>query len=468
MPNGNASKRSFPGRGRTWLVAAMAIALLYAGFGFLGLPWIVRRQIEQRASAFLHREVTVQKVRVNPLAFSVTIEGLLVKDRDGGPFLSWDSLYVNAKILPLVRKEARLDALQLVKFHLRTSLDRQGRLNFQDILDGLPPDDGKPPATRDDRPWILGVDRLEITQAEIDFKDLSRRRPFETQVGPFTVDLKDFRTRRDASAPYSFTGTTESGETFSWAGNVLLDPIRSTGRFSLDNVRFGKYSPYYEQSVGFEPRGGTLGVKSRYELEWGPDRRVVKLADGAISVRALAIGLPGNATPAVELPEGDVAGISADVLTRTALVDSVILKGGVVRARRGPDGKIDLMAMSGGTGKGAQAAEPPASPPEDLPLAASIKVKDSAATAPPLQWTVRLLELSGWRLELEDALPASPVRLAVAPLDVRVENLASDRKSTARLDARARIEGKGGLGAEGTISIHRPPPTWPSARTRWI
>jgi hypothetical protein len=460
MPNGDVSRRSFVTRGRTWLLAAAALVVLYAGLGFLGLPWLIRRQLEQRGSAFLRREVTAQKVRVNPFALSVTIEGLLVKDRDGGPLLSWDELYVNAKIWPLLKKEARLDALRLVRFRLRTGLDSQGRLKSQDVLDALRSGEDGPPAKKEGRPWVFGIDRLDIERAEIDFKDLSRRRPFETQVGPFTVELKDFRTRPDATAPYSFTGTTESGETFTWAGNVLLDPIRSSGRFSFENLQLRKYSPYYEESVGFELRDGRLGVKARYELEWGPGRRLVRIAEGGVSVRSLALVLPGASSPAVELPEGDVAGIALDVLARNATVDSVVLRGGVVRARRGPDGKIDLMAMSGSAGRAPGSGAPPAGAPSPSegapPLVASVKVKDGAGQAPPMQWTLRALEISGWRVELDDALPSPPARLALAPVEVRMENLSSDARSTAKLDVRATIEGKGGASAEGTVSIHRP------------
>jgi len=456
MPNGDKPKRTFVTRGRTWLLAALALVVLYVGFGFLGLPWVIRRELEQRASAFLHREITVHKVRVNPIALSVTIDGLLVKDRDGGLLLSWDQLYLNAKIWPLVKKEARLDALRLVRFRLRTGLDRQGRLKSQDVLDALSSDEGRPPAKKEARPWVFGIDRLDIEQAQIDFTDLSRRRPFETQVGPFTVELKDFRTRPDATAPYSFTGTTESGETFSWAGNLLLDPIRSSGRFSFDNLQVRKYSPYYEQSVGFELRDGQLGVKSRYDLEWGPGRRVVKIAEGAVSVRSLALVLPGATSPAVELPEGEVTGIAVDVLGRNAAVDSVVLKGGVVRARRGPDGKIDLMAMSGSAGGAAPPAGAPVPSEGAPPLAVPVKVKDSAGQGPPAQWSLRALEVSGWRVEVDDTLPVPPVRLALAPIDIRMENLSSDKQSTAKLDAKARIDGKGGASAEGTVSIHKP------------
>jgi hypothetical protein len=82
-------------RRRRLLIVLAALLVLYTVFGFLVLPWIVRRQLEKRLTAALHRETTVTRVRTNPYALSVTIDGFLVKDPDGTPFISWDRLYVN-------------------------------------------------------------------------------------------------------------------------------------------------------------------------------------------------------------------------------------------------------------------------------------------------------------------------------------------------------------------------------------
>lgn len=452
-PTGESPKRGLMPRRRTWLLTGLGVVVLYVASGFLLMPWVIRRQLEQRAAAFLHREVTVQKVRVNPLVLSVTLDGLLVKDRDGGTLLSWDQLYVEGRVLPLAKKEARLRTLRLVRFRLRTGLDRQGRLKSQDILDAILSGGDGPPA-KESRPWILGIDRLDIEQAVISFTDLSRRVPFETQVGPITVEMKDFRTDPKATAPYSFTGTTELGETFSWAGDVHINPIRSSGRFSFENLLVRKYSPYYEQSVGFEVREGRLGVKARYDLEWGPDRRLVNLTEGAASLRSLALGLPGVASPVVELPEADVGGTAIDVLSRNVTVDSVVLKGGVIRARRGPDGNVDLVAMArtAAVVPSADGDAPGAAPAPGFP----VKVKEGAGQEPPVRWSVRSLETPGWRVELDDALPVPPARLVFAPVDVRMGNLSSETASTAKVDASVRIEGKGGGGVQGVVSIHRP------------
>ncbi len=418
------------------LIALAALLVLYTVFGFLILPLIVRRQLEKRLTAALHRETTVTRVRTNPYALSVTIDGLLVKEPDGSPFLSWDRLYVNLGAWRIIKREVSLDEIHLVRFHARVALDRQGSLNFQDLLDENGSSEPEPPPAPEQkkRPLVFAVQKLGIEQAQIDFSDRSRRRPFDTTIGPFDINVLGFRTLPDSTSPYSFAGRTESGETFSWAGRVLTEPLRSTGTITFDGLRLSKYSPYYEQEVGFEIRDGRLGVKTGYTLEWGPQRHELRLSDGAIAVRTLILGIPGIPENKLEIPTADATGISIDVVGRTARVEAVVLKEGVVRGHRNANGLTDLEMM-----------RPPkkAGPP---PKEKSEK----------FQWALGAFELSGWRLEFKDDLPPRPASLTLAPVDVRLENLADSAKQSSRLTASIGFGGKGKVDLAGPVRLLRP------------
>src|SRR5262249_28127522 len=336
----------FVRRRRRLLIVLAALLVLYTVFGFLILPWIVHRQLEKRLTAALHRETTIARVRANPYALSLTIDGFLVKAPDGTPFLSWDRLYVKLAAWRIVRREVALDAVQLVRFHARVSMDARGRLNFQDLVDeNSSSEPSPPPQAEQKRPLVFAVQTLAIEQAQLDFADRSHRKPFDTTIGPFDIRLHGFRTLPDSTSPYSFAGRTESGETFSWAGNLLTEPLRSMGTVAFDGLRLAKYSPYYEQEVGFDIRDGRLGVKTAYTLVWSADEHLLKLADGSVSVRSLAMGIPGTPQPKGELPAVDVGGIGIDVVGRIARVESVVLKDAVIRARRNRDGRFDVEQM---------------------------------------------------------------------------------------------------------------------------
>jgi len=423
-------------RRRRLLIVLASLLVLYTVFGFLILPWILHRQLEKRLTAALHRDTTIARVRTNPYAFSVTLDGFLVKDRDGTPFISWDRLYVKHTLWRIVLRELTLEKVALVRFHGRVAMNESGRLNFQDLLDesASSPSEPSPPPEKKSS-LVFAVQELDIEQAQLDFSDRTHRSPFETTIGPFDIRLQGFRTVPDSTSPYSFAGTTESGETFSWAGSLLTEPLRSSGNISFDGLRLKKYSPYYEQEVGFEIRDGRLGVKTGYTVEWGPDHHVLRIADGTVAIRTLVLGVPGIAQNKVELPEADATGISVDALGRTARVEAVVLRNGVVRAHRNPDGQTDLELM-----------RPPrkaASPP-------------SKEKSEPFHWALGAFALAGWRVELVDDLPARPANLVLAPLDVRLEKLADSAEQASQLTASIGWGGKGKVDIGGSVRLLRP------------
>lgn len=432
------SLRRFAVQRRGWFVVAVAVLLAYAGVGFILFPWILHHQLERRLAAALHRDVSIQRVRANPFVLSITIDGFLVKDRDGSPFISWERLFVKGRVLPLLNREADLSALQLTRLRARVRLAKDGSLNFSDLL--LPSSTGEPSdtATPPRRPFVLGVDQLALEEAQLDFTDVSHHQPFHTTVGPFTIRLEAFRTRADAKNPYAFSGTTEAGETFSWSGSVHIDPIRSQGTLTLEGIRLPKYTPYYEQNVDFDLIDGTFRVQGTYQLEWGPQKRVARLSDGALAVRSLALRLRGTAESAIELPELNVSGVQADLLEEAATVEAVSLRGMTVRLVRDRDGHINLTRL--------------APRPEEHPPTHPGPTK----TAKPFRWTVNKVQLSDVRVLFTDLLPASPVRVELAPLAVTVSNLSSDHSALSTLVVSTGWNGTGHLAADGNVSLWKP------------
>src|SRR5262245_43262607 len=91
-------------RGRRFVRWAVWLLFAYTVVGFLILPPIVRAVATKRMATELNREVSIRSFRLNPFVFSATIRGLLIKDKDGQPFVSWDEVYVNFQLASLFGK----------------------------------------------------------------------------------------------------------------------------------------------------------------------------------------------------------------------------------------------------------------------------------------------------------------------------------------------------------------------------
>ncbi|HMK73352.1 MAG TPA: DUF748 domain-containing protein, partial [Myxococcaceae bacterium] len=152
--------------------------------------------------------------------------------------------------------------------------------------------------------------------------------------------------------------------------------------------------------------------------------------------------------PKIEQPELDVTGVALDVLQRTAHVESVALRGGTFRVNRGADGLFDVRRLTTPRGQTAPAEGPSAAPASAPPPAAKQE--------PPFRWTVARVAVTEERIEVNDALPARPVRLSLAPLSLTIGNLSSEHSVQSTLQLATGWNDKGKVQIDGTFSLWRP------------
>ncbi len=121
-------------RSVVWWVAAGLVA--FAAAGFLIVPPLAKRTLEQQLSQLLHRPVTVEAVRVNPFVPSITVRGFAVREPQGDlPWAGFEELYVNASWASLFRLAPVVDEITLSRPRLRLVRNADGRYNVQDLVE---------------------------------------------------------------------------------------------------------------------------------------------------------------------------------------------------------------------------------------------------------------------------------------------------------------------------------------------
>ena len=407
-----------------WLVA---VGVVYSALGFFAAPLILRRLIVRRGGSALHREVTLDRVRVNPFALSVAVVGLSVRDRDGGPFVSWDELYVRLAPLRIFSGDVGLAVIRLVRPSIRAGLSADGSLSFQDLLETSEP--ASPSNEETGGGLGLSIGQLSVEEARIAFHDETRQPAFERALGPLTIRLQSFRTRGGAESPYSFSGQTDLGEAFRWTGTVGTRPIRSTGTLSFQQIDLPRYGPYVRDAAPIAIRSGLLDLEVRYDLEWGPTAHRVRLTNGKVAIRDLAAGPAGATDPPLKLRSIEVSGVEVDPLARVTEVAEVTFSGGSVRVLREQNGSLELMGLA-----------PPSGP------------RDGRATpSSPWDWSVGTVAISGLALDLEDRAPQSPVKLALAEVALRLEKLRPAAEASWPLSLSLSWPGGGKLAVTGSV-----------------
>ncbi|MGA9778060.1 MAG: hypothetical protein WBS33_07285, partial [Verrucomicrobiia bacterium] len=123
---------SVPPRRRKLVVWILGLLLFYAILGFLILPPIVRAIAVKQLSRQLDRDVSIEKIKINPFVLSTTVRGLLIKDKDGQPFISWDEVYVNFQLSSFFGHPWVFKEISVTKPYARVQINKDYTLNFSD------------------------------------------------------------------------------------------------------------------------------------------------------------------------------------------------------------------------------------------------------------------------------------------------------------------------------------------------
>src|ERR1700744_6234509 len=120
-------------RRRKLALWGISLFLFYTVFGFLILPPIVRSVVVKILSKQLDRQVSIQKVKINPFVLSTTIDGLLIKEKDGTPFVSWDEVYVNFQLSSFFGHAWVFKEIRTRKPFVHLQMNQDYTLNISDL-----------------------------------------------------------------------------------------------------------------------------------------------------------------------------------------------------------------------------------------------------------------------------------------------------------------------------------------------
>lgn len=407
-------------RKRKLLAGVFVLVLIYAVAGFLVLPPIIRAQAVKQLSAQLGRPVSIEKVRINPFVLSIALQGLLIKDLDGEPFVSWDNVYVNFQLSSFLGRAWVFKEIRVVKPYVRVQMNKDRSFNFSDLLARFATN--MPAAkTTGTKPVELHVGRLDVRGAAASVTDLTPREPFRRTLGPLTITLDDFRTEPGNKNPYSFTGTTDAGETISWGGYFSLSPLKSAGQLKLYHFDLVKYAPLYQDLVRFQVRDGSVALNCKYQLEFGATNREAAVEDFSCSLRDFKAGVSGDSNNLVEVPLFSVLGANIDLERRIATVGNVWLEGARASIKRNTNDAVNVVEL-------AQPATAATNAPGGiLFLLSSVTNAVAQLLNSTNEWsaTVSAIAATNCALHLEDGALPHPARLDLSEITLNATNLSN-------------------------------------------
>ncbi len=268
MKRAEAGRRSGPGawrrRGVRIVLILTGIALaagVYAAAALIAVPLVVGRALADFAALAPGREVTFERVRVNPFTLAMDLRGLEIADRRTRTTATLASLYADFSIDALLERRWVLDALELERPALR--------------LDGTGEDTESVEAAR-----AAAIGALRGLAGSI------RVERFRLADGSLTLGARDGAAAGLVLGGWRATATgvdaarnlgdyegeirAAFGGTLHFAGKLALGDFVARGELGGEGLDLSRLGPWLEPELAALPPAGALDLTGEYELSTRP------------------------------------------------------------------------------------------------------------------------------------------------------------------------------------------------------
>ena len=318
-----------------WLVAIFVALGVLVG---LVAPPILRFKIAGDLSQKLHRNVSIEQIRINPYAMTATVRGFVMNERQSkATALSFDELYINLQLQSLIRLAPVIKELRLSKPYINVARNEDYKYNFQDLIDEFTSGAPGGPTPQ------FALNNIQVTDGRIDFDD----RPEKTKHSISSIRL---------GIPFisSLPSYTDIFVRPSFSANVNGAPVQLGGQakpfdathdsvieLDIDNLKISKYLEYSPIELNFNVRSGELNGKIKAAFRTAKDKPSLFDIGGTLGLRNLAVEQNGG-VPVLKLARLDVLIDTISVFANRATVKSIKADGIELRLTRHRDGSMNI------------------------------------------------------------------------------------------------------------------------------
>lgn len=421
--------------------AVLTALALYSLLGFLILPGIGLRIINQQLANYATVPARLDRLEFNPFSLELTLWGFKVGE-PGKEQVGFERLYTNVQADSLWTKALHLADVQLDKPKTQLLFSKDGTLNLTQLFT-LPASEPAP-QTPDSNPFPLRIDRIGLAGGYLHFADLRPSEPIEFLYDSMDLELKNLSTLPDDNADMTLVAAGPEGGRIDWTGTLSLVPIASEGTLKVTDGKMKVWWPYVRDALPLVLEDGVLNFRTDYTLNLSKETEMV-LSNASASIAPFKINAP-DGRPLARLERLDVSDTRVDLAKQQVVVGKINSKNLETWATREADGQLDWQKLfAGQPTKTSSKADGPV----------TVEAPKPAPVAPSKPWQVLLkdVQLRDYRVHLADKEPKTPVALDIGPLNLDLKNFDSLNQSPFNLKLDTGIGKQGKLTASGEINL---------------
>lgn len=373
-----------------------------------GIKWLLVQQLEHT----LKREVTLQSVHVYPWSLSFSVDGLSVKNTEGGELAGWRSLTVDVSANSFIERALVLDALTLQGPRVSVVHLGEGRFDFSDLLDG--PQHQHATALA---PFVLR--EVTIHDGRLSLEDRPFQRTHTVEHFKLTLPLVNSLSGKDGLTLKPELSATFNGAPLHLYGLVqpLADVPDGALTFSVEAFDLSALQPYVPQTLSMRLVSGKLSADLKLQFSEVAGRVALQLKGVAQLKDVLLNDVHDHALLSFKALTMSLE--PSDVLTGPVAFSNVTLEEPQAALRVSSEGRLNWADVLS-----------PAKPEQTKPI----------ATKTPLVVQVDQFNLGGGVMTFSDVSVKPTVQTRITDMSVVMKDISTQPGSQADLTFKANLD----------------------------
>jgi uncharacterized protein involved in outer membrane biogenesis len=426
---------------KKFFIGTIIFFVFFTIVGFFVLPPIVKSILTKKLSENLHRQVTINQVKINPYTLSITARGFLVKNRESSePFISCDEIFLNFQSLSALRMALILKEIRLKQPYIRIHRNEDASYNFSDLLEKKESKPAEKP-TKKPKPLRFSLNNIRIENGSIDFWDGPKQTKHtvrELNIGvPFLSNIPsniNIFTQPVFSAKINETPYRLQGDTKPFA-----DTLETVFDVNVNNLDIPYYLAYLPMKLNFRIVSALLDVQTKVSFIQYKDKGPSLTVTGNVSLKKVALD-DDKKNPLFRLPLLDVGIAPTEPLKKIVHLSKISLQSPEVEIKRNQTGSLNIGSLF-------------PDKKETQPAPAPEKKEDQV----PLSIDIDEVQLTGGKISFSDSSRNKPFKTILNPIGLKVDHFSNgkDKKTAYALSVTSEV--KENIKLEGELSVE---PLW--------
>ena len=156
-----------------WIMWIALAAALYTGVGFLAVPPIAKMVLEKKLPEILHRQVTIEKINLNPYSLTASIQGFALQRKDTrGNLISFERVSVDLQSASLFKMALIIKSVDLSRPEINFTRNQDQTFSFADLI---PKKTEKKLPSEEIRPFLFSINNITISNGRINVSGVHLR-----------------------------------------------------------------------------------------------------------------------------------------------------------------------------------------------------------------------------------------------------------------------------------------------------